>query len=168
MIDYYKVLNIKVDASENQIKKSFRKLAVIYHPDKNNGSKKSEEIFKVLIEAYEVLTNHEKRRKYDAIYWKQNNSSKGNTESFENEKKFHTSSSSNSTIFSNKQFEFNFANLLQTKLNFKFWLITILIGLLFIYQLFIKQSSNHESLNRQSNQQPIEQRPESGEINFTK
>lgn len=63
--DYYEVLGIKREAKQDEIKKAFRKLAKKYHPDANPGDKKAEEKFKEINEAYEVLGNEEKRRKYD-------------------------------------------------------------------------------------------------------
>ena len=71
--DYYKTLGVSKDASQNDIKKAYRKLAVKYHPDKNQGNKNAEERFKELSEAYEVLRDPEKRRKYDQLgaNWKQ-------------------------------------------------------------------------------------------------
>ncbi len=65
MTDYYKILNIDKKASEKEIKTSFRKLAVIHHPDKNGGSKKSEEVFKSILVAYETLIDSNKRAAYD-------------------------------------------------------------------------------------------------------
>src|SRR5687767_1769005 len=64
--DYYEVLGVNRDASEEDIKKAYRKLAMKYHPDRNPDSKESEEKFKEAKEAYEVLTEAEKRRAYDA------------------------------------------------------------------------------------------------------
>ncbi|MFA7219874.1 MAG: J domain-containing protein [Synergistaceae bacterium] len=64
-IDYYKTLNVKKDATDAEIKKSYRKLAQKYHPDKNQGDKNAEEKFKELSEAYEVLSDADKRRQYD-------------------------------------------------------------------------------------------------------
>src|ERR1700736_1323655 len=65
--DYYKVLGISKSASGDDIKKAFRKLARKYHPDVNPGDKKAEEKFKEINEAYEVLSDPDKRRKYDML-----------------------------------------------------------------------------------------------------
>ncbi len=65
--DYYKVLGVDKKASQDDIKKVYRKLAVKYHPDKNPGDKKSEEKFKEINEAYDVLGDAEKRKKYDEL-----------------------------------------------------------------------------------------------------
>ncbi len=65
--DYYKVLGVKKSATQEEIKKAYRKLAVKYHPDKNEGDKASEEKFKEISEAYEVLGDPEKRKKYDQL-----------------------------------------------------------------------------------------------------
>jgi DnaJ-class molecular chaperone len=65
--DYYKVLGVSKIASVDDIKKAFRKLARKYHPDVNPGDKKAEEKFKEINEAYEVLSDTEKRRKYDTL-----------------------------------------------------------------------------------------------------
>ncbi len=63
--DYYEVLGVDRNASEDEIKKSYRKLAVKFHPDKNPGDKQAEEKFKELGEAYEVLADTQKRAAYD-------------------------------------------------------------------------------------------------------
>jgi molecular chaperone DnaJ len=63
--DYYDVLGIDKNAAQDEIKKSYRKLAFKYHPDKNPGDKEAEENFKEATEAYEVLNNAEKRNLYD-------------------------------------------------------------------------------------------------------
>ncbi len=65
--DYYKILGVKRDASEAEIKKAYRKLALKYHPDKNQGNKSAEEKFKEINEAYAVLSDKEKRRQYDTF-----------------------------------------------------------------------------------------------------
>ncbi len=63
--DYYEVLGVQKNATADEIKKAYRKLAIKYHPDKNPGDKEAEEKFKEAAEAYEVLSNDEKRQKYD-------------------------------------------------------------------------------------------------------
>lgn len=65
MLNHYKTLNLEFGASETEIKKQFRKLAAVHHPDKNGGSKISEEKFKSILFAYETLIDKEKRRLYD-------------------------------------------------------------------------------------------------------
>src|SRR3954465_12468726 len=71
--DYYKILGVAKTATQDEIKKAYRKLAVKYHPDKNPGDKKAEEKFKEITEANEVLSDPEKRKKYDTLgaNWKQ-------------------------------------------------------------------------------------------------
>src|SRR5436305_5744632 len=63
--DYYEVLGVSRGAEAEEIKKSYRKLAIKYHPDKNPGDKEAEEKFKELGEAYEVLNEPQKRAAYD-------------------------------------------------------------------------------------------------------
>lgn len=63
--DYYEILGVSRNASVEEIKKSYRKLALQYHPDRNPGNKESEEKFKEAAEAYAVLTDSEKRAQYD-------------------------------------------------------------------------------------------------------
>lgn len=65
--DYYKILGVGKEASQDEIKKQYRKLAVKYHPDKNQGNKHFEDKFKELGEAYEVLHDPVKRKKYDTL-----------------------------------------------------------------------------------------------------
>ena len=63
--DYYEILGVAKTATKDEIKKGYRKLAIMYHPDKNPGNKESEEKFKEATEAYEVLSDEQKRQIYD-------------------------------------------------------------------------------------------------------
>ena len=63
--DFYEILGVAKTANDDEIKKAYRKLAIKYHPDKNPDDKAAEEKFKEAAEAYEVLSNVEKRQRYD-------------------------------------------------------------------------------------------------------
>ncbi len=67
MKDYYHILGVADTAGEDEIRRAYKKLAKRFHPDRNQGSKEAEEKFKEISEAYEVLSNAEKRKKYDTI-----------------------------------------------------------------------------------------------------
>ena len=64
--DYYEVLGVSKDVDSGSLKSAYRKLAMKYHPDKNPGDTNAEKKFKEVSEAYEVLSNTEKREAYDA------------------------------------------------------------------------------------------------------
>ena len=63
--DYYDVLGVSRSSSAEEIKKAYRKLAIKFHPDKNPGDKEAEENFKEAAEAYDVLSNPDKKQRYD-------------------------------------------------------------------------------------------------------
>ena len=81
--DYYQVLGVDRKATPEDIKKSFRKLAMKYHPDRNKDNKQAEEKFKEINEAYEVLSDPKKRERYDQLgssyqQWQQRGGNPGN------------------------------------------------------------------------------------------
>ena len=65
--NYYEILGVAKDASNEEIKKTFRRLARLYHPDVNPGNKTAEEKFKDINEAYDVLSDENKRADYDKL-----------------------------------------------------------------------------------------------------
>ena len=81
--DYYKTLGVERNASPEEIKRAFRKLAMKHHPDRNPGNKEAEEKFKKMTEAYEVLSDPQKRARYDQLgesysNWQQTGGGQGN------------------------------------------------------------------------------------------
>lgn len=92
--DYYKILEVNPDATFEEIKKSYRRLALIYHPDRNQGNKDAEEHFKEINEAYDVLSDTEKRKTFDLFAQQKHN------EEFYNKNK-PTAESKNDEFFSN-------------------------------------------------------------------
>ena len=81
--DYYKILGVSKTASSKEIKQAFRKLARKYHPDKNPGDNSSEQRFKDINEANEILTDPEKRQKYETLRtnWNTYGSPRGGSQS---------------------------------------------------------------------------------------
>lgn len=75
--DYYEVLGVAKGATEEEIKKAYRKLALKYHPDRNPGDKEAEEKFKEAAEAYDVLSNPDKRKRYDQFGFAGNSAAGG-------------------------------------------------------------------------------------------
>lgn len=91
--DYYKILNISINANSDEIKKAFRSLAKKYHPDRNKDDKEALRKFQEVNEAYEVLSNEDSRKKYTQEMDKENNNNK------------ETNSESNKSDNSNKKYQ---------------------------------------------------------------
>jgi curved DNA-binding protein len=101
--DYYKILGVDKNATQDDIKKAYRKLAMKYHPDRNPSDKSAEEKFKEITEANEVLSDPEKRKKYDSLglNWKNyQHSGKGFEDFFSQYSRRQTSSAGDSFEFS--------------------------------------------------------------------
>jgi curved DNA-binding protein CbpA len=146
-------------ASEIEIKKRFRKLATIHHPDKNGGSKKSEEIFKIILNAYEILSKKETRAIYDLKYkqhFQQSKSESANQKKPNNKhdksEQYQSRSRANQRRDTTKQ-----------KVNYSFWVIVVLLVFLYLYN----SNKTAETENSNSNKQ-LENRPQSGELDFKK
>jgi len=71
--DYYAILKCDINSTDEEIKKRYHKLALKYHPDKNNGDKKAEEKLKDINEAYNTLKDKTLKTQYDKIYYKEKN-----------------------------------------------------------------------------------------------
>lgn len=152
MTDYYKILNVPIGASESEIKKQFRQLAKIYHPDKNDGSKKSEESFKIILNAYETLSDKEKRAAYNINYKqyqkiKTESTHQNHTNTKREEPRQQTSQNQN--------------------VNYNFWILVILIAILYLYNSNKTTTTGNPKADKQLKEQKPENRPESGELDFT-
>jgi curved DNA-binding protein CbpA len=150
-IDHYKILKLEFDCSEVEIKRQYRKLAFILHPDKNGGSIKSEEEFKQLVNAYEILSDFNSRVKYDIEYL--------NYKTVENQSRV-----PNSTKFNSER------NNQQKKSSpILYYFIWILIA---VITYFILKSNNtttgNSKADKELNDQEQTERPQSGEIDFKK
>lgn len=103
--DYYKILGVSKNATQDEIKKSYRKLAQKFHPDKNQGNKAAEEKFKDITEANEVLSDTDKRKKYDNLGSSWNNFSQqgGNNSDFNWNEWFENKQNSQNNNQNNRQ-----------------------------------------------------------------
>lgn len=166
MTDYYKTLNVPFGASETEIKKQFRKLATIHHPDKNGGSKKSEETFKIILNAYETLSNKKSREIYDLKYKQQFQQPKTETTN-------RNSTNSNTKQEPPKQEpprnrEYQRTEKTKPKVNYSFWVIAVLLALLYLYNANKTTTTGNTKADKQLEEQEQENRPQSGELDFNK
>ncbi|WP_026888159.1 DnaJ domain-containing protein [Clostridium beijerinckii] len=106
MKDYYKVLDISINASNDEIKKAFRSLAKKYHPDRNQCDKDALRKFQEVNEAYEVLSKEESRKKYDKERFKEKNNQETKSNKSSKEDKTRTYQDKGESIENlNKYFE---------------------------------------------------------------
>lgn len=153
-------------ASETAIKKQFRKLATIHHPDKNAGSKKSEETFKVILSAYETLSNKEKRATYDLRYKQQFQQPKSEPTNQNNTNSNKEKETPKQPPPKNR--EYQRTEKTEPKVNYSFWLVVILLVLLYLYNSNKTTTTGNTKADRQLEEQEQENRPQSGEIDFNK
>ena len=162
MTDHYKTLNVTFGASETEIKKRFRKLATIHHPDKNGGSKKSEETFKVILNAYETLSNKERRAIYDIKYKQHFQQPKAETTNRNNTK--HEEPKQPPP----RSREYQKTEKTKPKVNYSFWVVVVLLALLYLYNANKTTTTGNSKADQQLEEQKPENRPQSGELDFNK
>ena len=164
MTDHYKTLDVTFGASETEIKKRFRKLATIHHPDKNGGSKKSEETFRVILNAYETLSDKEKRTIYDLKYKqhfqlpKSETTNQNNTNAKQEEPKKEPPR--------NREYQKNEKT--KPKVNYSFWVVVVLLTMLYLYYANKTTTTGNIKADKQLEEQKPENRPQSGELDFNK
>ncbi len=157
-------MNVPFGASETEIKKRFRKLATIHHPDKNGGSIKSEETFKVILNAYETLSDKEKRTIYDLKYKQQfqqhksETTNQNNTNAKQKEPKKPTP----------RNQEYQKTEKTKPKVNYSFWVVVVLLALLYLYNANKTTTTGNTKADKQLEEQNPENRPQSGELDFNK
>lgn len=143
-----------------EIKTSFRKLAKKYHPDKNDGSKISEDTFKVILNAYEILSNEKKREAYNLTY-------KRKYQDIKTEKNNHNKKYSNQEDTKTTKNRFEQDNIIyKTK-----YVLCSFMCLLFILYFNYKNkisTSSYLKIKGQLEKQNTQNRPKTGEINFNK
>jgi curved DNA-binding protein CbpA len=164
LTDHYKTLNVTFGASETEIKKRFRKLATIHHPDKNGGSKKSEETFKNILNAYETLSDKEKRTIYDIKYKQHFQQPKSKTTNLNNT----NSKKEKPQKPPPRNREYQKTEPTKPKVNYSFWIVVALLAILYLYYANKTTTTGNAKADKQLEEQKPENRPQSGEINFNK
>ncbi len=164
MTDLYKILNVTFGASETEIKKRFWKLAKIHHPDKNGGNNMSEETFKVILNAYEILSDKEKRSIYDIKYKQhfQKNKSETSNQSNTNTKQEEPKQPPP------RNTEYQKTEKTNPKVNYNFWLVVVLFAILYLYNANKSTTTGNSKADKLLEEQKPENRPQSGELDFNK
>jgi molecular chaperone DnaJ len=150
-IDHYKILKLDFNCSEVEIKRQYRKLAFKLHPDKNGGSIKSEEEFKQLVNAYEILSDFNSRLNYNKEYLNYNTIKSHN-------------GAPNSTEFDSES-----NNQKKKSSPISYYFIWILIAVIAYFILISnKTTTGNSKADKALNDQEQNERPQSGEIDFKK
>ena len=161
MKNYYKILKIENRATEAEIKKAFRKLATIYHPDKNNGSAESEEIFKIILNAYETLSDKKRKTEYDIKY-------KEEFHSNETQRNYTKSNYTYQKKQETKQREYKNQNTEKPFVNYNLMIFLIIIILIWLMNRNETTTTGNVNADHQLEEQKNGNRPESGELEFKK
>ncbi len=157
-------MNLPFGASETEIKKRFRKLATIHHPDKNGGSKMSEETFKAILNAYETLSDKEKRAIYDIKYKQHFQKPKSETT---NQNNTYTKQEEPKQP-SPRNREYQKTEKTKPKVNYSFLVVVVVLALLYLYNSNKTTTTGNPKADQQLEEQKPENRPQSGELDFNK
>jgi curved DNA-binding protein CbpA len=160
--DFYNILNLDFGATETEIKKQYRKLAIMYHPDKNGGSKKSEETFKLIANAYETLTNKQKRTVYDLEYKEKYQKPKHKV--VNPDEKQIKKDQSNSSTYKKKDFH-------EKEKSYSTMYIAFVFILIFTALIYLLSDNNKKNATGNKAEQKLEEikqerRPQTGELEF--
>ncbi len=164
MIDHYKTLNLAFGASETEIKKRFRELARTYHPDQNGGSKKSEEIFKQILIAYETLGNKDKRAIYNKMYNENVQKTKASKTNH-----YHSNYSREESYepqVKNREYEKN-----EKVIMWEDYIVGVILAIVFVVYIITSNrttTTGNRNADEQLENQIPENRPQTGEIKFKK
>jgi len=164
LTDYYKILNVTFGASETEIKKRFRKLATIHHPDKNGGSKNSEETFKTILNAYETLSHKKNRENYDLKYRQHFQQPKTETTNQNNKNSNTKHEQTKQPPPRNREYQ----KAEKPKVNYSFLVVVVLLALLYLYNANKTTTTGNTKADKQLEEQEPEKRPQSGELDFNK
>ena len=173
MTDYYKILSVSAGATETEIKKRFRKLATIHHPDKNAGSKKSEETFKIILNAYETLSDKESRAAYDFKYkqfYQQTKTDASSQNTYTKSKTQYRQQQESPQYKYPPNTEYKNQETTKSKINYTFWIIALAIVLIYFFssKTTTTTTTGNAKADKQLEEQQTENRPQSGEIDFKK